>query len=259
MNPIRVIAVIIAVLTGGSAHAMSQYVKPKEPKEYQIQVTVDTTGHISSIKPEQHLRDKDLQALKDATTTWQFGVPKVDGKPVPCTTWIRVQFIPESSSAEPPSYTLPPSYTFKYAVNDPFESPGEVVKYVGNGPYVEFKPLPYPTHLYRWSIAAIFYVRFVVEANGTIDNVQLIQAWTSGGKPIGDAMQDVTKGVIHWKAKPMLVGGQPIATAMIAPVSFFTNGSLDKDKPDSGMAIASDSPNSGQPVGNIPESGALSP
>jgi hypothetical protein len=125
--------------------------------------------------------------------------------------------------------------------------------------YVEFKPLPYPTHLYRWSIAAIFYVRFVVEANGTIDNVQLIQAWTSGGKPIGDAMQDVTKGVIHWKAKPMLVGGQPIATAMIAPVSFFTNGSLDKDKPDSGMAIASDSPNSGQPVGNIPESGALSP
>lgn len=137
--------------------------------------------------------------------------------------------------------------------------PGYTVAYDGNGPYIGSTHLSYPTHLYQWHISAILFVHFVVEANGTIDNAQLIQAWTSGGKPIGNAMEYVTKGMTHWKAKPMLVDGHPVATPMIAPVSFIYGGSLDKNKPDFGMAIASDSPNSGRMPANIPESGTAVP
>lgn len=235
MKPIHVVAFFVAVLASGTVHAIS--LSP-EPKEYQVQITVDTTGHVSSIKPEQNLLDNYMRALKQATTTWRFAVPKANGMPVPCTTWVRVKFLHVGAVDGALGYT---------------------VEYIGNGPYIENTHISYPTHLYQWHIAAIFYVRFVVEANGTIDNVQLVQAWTSGGKPIGDAMQDVTKGIMHWKAKPMLVDGRPVPTPMIAPVSFITAHSLNENKPDFGMEIASDSPNSGRPVGNIPESGTVAP
>lgn len=217
------------------AHAIS----PSSVSDpYQIQVTVDTSGHISSILPEQNMRDEYIQALKKAAPQWRFAVHQVRGKPVPCTTWIRVKFSHAS------------------AVNGVSDY---VAEYIGNGPYIEPTRISYPPHLYQWRISAIFYVRFVVEPTGVIDNVQLIQAWTSGGKPIGDAMQDVTKGIVRWKTKPMLVDGRPVSAQIIEPVSFITESSLDKSKPDFGMEIAGDSPNSGRPIGNIPESGAVAP
>jgi hypothetical protein len=135
--------------------------------------------------------------------------------------------------------------------------PGYTVAYEGNGPYIEVTHLSYPTHLHRQHISAVLNVRFVVEANGTIDNVQLIRAWTNGGKPIGDAMQEVTNGMMHWKVKPILVDGHPVATPMIVPLSFIDGLSIDEAKPDYGMAIAGDSPNSGQVPVNIPESGTV--
>jgi len=227
---LHVIALVAVILAGGVVHAMSP---PSTSSEYQVRITVDTTGHISSMQPEQSLFDDDMQALKQAAPKWRFGVRKVNGVPVPCTTWLRVKFTHTGATHS--------------------------LEYIGNGPYVELTRIPYPTHLYQWHIAAIFYVHFVVEANGTVDNVRLIQAWTSGGKPIGDAMTDVTKGILRWKAKPMLVDGHPVSTPMIAPVAFFTGNSLDKYDLDYGLRIASDSPNSGQSVTNIPESGTVAP
>lgn len=235
MKPIRVVTFSVAMLASGIVDAMPV---PLVSREYQVQITVDTTGHVSSIQPESPLFDNYVRALKQASSTWKFAVPKVDGVPVPCTTWVRVKFVRKRGSEG----------AFDYGVN-----------YLGNGPYIEFKQIAYPTHLYQWRIAAIFYVHFIVEANGTIDDVQLVQAWTSRGKPIGNAMQDVAKGIMHWTAKPMLVGGHPVSTPMIVPVPFVTSGSLYEDRLDYGLAIASDSPNSGKPTGNIPESGTVAP
>jgi hypothetical protein len=234
---IRFVAFIVAVFTASIIHA--DLPLPPISSEYQIKVTVGTDGHVLSTQPDEGLFPNYVQALKQAAPTWRFEPLKINGAPVQTTTWARVKFIRARSTDG--------NYVY-------------LVKYLGNGAGIDkHKPLPYPNHLYQWHTSAIFEVRFTVETNGDIDKVQLLQAWTSGGRPIGDAMQDVVKGLMQVKGRPMLAGDQPVPTKMFISIPYFTYHSLEKDKPNFGMAIASDSPNRDKAIWDIPESGTAAP
>lgn len=67
MKPIRLVALAVAIFASSIVHANSPSMVSEE---YEIQVTVDTSGHISSMQPEQNLIDDYMLALKQAAPKW---------------------------------------------------------------------------------------------------------------------------------------------------------------------------------------------
>lgn len=67
VKPIRLVALAVAIFASSIVHANSPSMVSEE---YEIQVTVDTSGHISSMQPEQNLIDDYMLALKQAAPKW---------------------------------------------------------------------------------------------------------------------------------------------------------------------------------------------
>lgn len=169
-------------------------------KPFQVQVTVDQTGHISSMQPVPKLQDAFVKALQHTLAAWTFTPARKNGLLASTKTWLSVRLIENR---------LPDgNIALRYA-------------YLGNGPYIETSQLPYPGEFHRWNIEAVFYVQATVEADGTLDHLSLAYAITSRGKPALAAAKDVMAGISHWKAHPIVVDGTPVATRVLIPAGFW--------------------------------------
>lgn len=191
------LALMLFVLsTAASAIGQLDYVE-----HYQLAVEVDANGHITSVTPVERMPNAYLDVLRSNVMRWQFVPAQRNGHPVAVTTWLRVNMRVR---------TLPG------------RNVALQVLYVGNGPRVDAyaNGSTYPPDFKRARVEAMFYLLATVETDGALDHVSLARAYTSRAYPATAVAAGLIDMVAHWKAKPMVVDGSPVAARIIIPLAF---------------------------------------
>lgn len=182
---------------------------------------VDTQGHIvhaqllgKNILPQ-------LQQLTEQTThNWKFVPATVDGKPAPARTYalFRVQMR-------------------KIDDNEQLR-----LHYVMHGPGSTFQPPPYPSEMARQLVQAFVVVAFDVNGDGSVSNVHVANAKTSGGVRGSAFYKASMDAVQHGKYLPELVDGRPVVTHMRVPITFSLGGYNVESHNESDLRHARDAP-----------------
>lgn len=141
-----------------------------------------------------------LQTLTEQTThNWRFVPATVGGKPAPARTYAMFEV-----------------QAHKIGGNEQLR-----LHYVGHGPGRVFVAIPaYPSEMIRQLVEASVVVAFDVNGDGSVSNVHVATAKTSGGVRGGAFYKASIAAVEAGKYLPELVDGRPVVTHMRDPITF---------------------------------------
>lgn len=140
-----------------------------------------------------------LQALTEQTThNWRFVPATVGGKPAPARTYAMFEV-----------------QAHKIGGNEQLR-----LHYVGHGPGATFQPPSYPSQMIRQMVEAFVVVAFDVNGDGSVSNVHVATAKTSGGVRGAAFYKASIAAVEAGKYLPELVDGRPVVTHMRDPITF---------------------------------------
>jgi hypothetical protein len=195
-----VTTLLLALLCCEAAHARKLDVMTQA---FEVEVDLDATGHVTAARPMVKLPDELKQLVTSTLLTWQFQPLQKNGRPVAVTTWLRTRF----------HYFKQPKESRLY----------KEVLYVGNGPYIESRPMRFPHGFLSHGIDAIFVMQATVEPDGSIDHIRNVRSITSFGKPASEQANEVAGDIATWKAQPVMADGAPIATHVTISRAFVVN------------------------------------
>jgi hypothetical protein len=190
----------LALLCCGAAHARKLDVMTQP---FEVEVDLDATGHVAAVRPMVKLPDELKQLVVSTVLTWQFQPFQKNGRPVAITTWLRTRF--------------------HYFKQPKVSRVSKELLYVGNGPYIESRPMHFPHGFLSHGIDAIFVMQATVEPDGSIDHIRNVRSVTSLGKPASEQANEVAGDIATWKARPVIADGTPIATRVTISRAFVVN------------------------------------
>lgn len=195
-----VTTLLLALLCCETAHARKLDVMTQP---FEVEIDLDATGHVTAARPMVKLPDELKPIVTGTVLTWQFQPYQKNGHPVAVTTWLRTRF----------HYFKQPkqSRVFKELL------------YVGNGPYVESRPMHFPHGFLSHGIDAIFVMQATVEPDGSIDHISNVRSVTSLGKPASEQANEVAGDIATWKGRPVIADGTPVATRVTISRAFVVN------------------------------------
>ena len=152
------------------------------------------------------LPDALVPIVEKATLKWRFQPIRVQGIPVTGRTWAvaELQFAKRKNGDVDVS-----------------------IQYVRNGPFTRYPVMPkYPELMVRQDVSGALAVEFVVEPDGSTDQIRILKAFGGAAKHEDLFGQAVRKALSESKSIPLMVDGKAVATRMRVPYVFHTDDGM---------------------------------
>lgn len=190
-----------------------------------LQLDVNTAGQVTSAKvmdpvPLMQPAGDDLAAQKPrfgplpdalvpivekATLKWRFQPIRVQGIPVTGRTWAvaELHFAKRNGNVD------------------------VSIQYVRNGPFMRYPVMPkYPELMVRQDISGALAVEYVVEPDGSTDQIRILKAFGGAAEHEDLFGQAVRTALSESKSIPLMVDGKAVATRMRVPYVFHTDDGM---------------------------------
>jgi hypothetical protein len=190
---------------------------------YDLALDVDTQGHVVRVTLPDGVPAPFVAPLEKAANGWAFKAPLRAGVPMTARTYARVKLL------------LLPLGKDHYGMR---------VDFLSNGPSLMFTRNPsYPPEMMRNRAEGTVYMTAIVEPDGSLAHIELKKAELSQHDVVNTPRatrlfaQAAREAMQTMQAKPEWIGGKPVATAIVLPVSFGLNGTSGGEGGASGSAV----------------------
>lgn len=139
--------------------------------------------------------------------------------PLAKSTMSQWEFIPATENGQPTA-----AHTFLHGVFE-FRAQGDKYEarfvFTGNGPRLDEKAAPqYPSSMVTARIQAKLVMLMLVQPDGSLSDIQLESAQTTGRKSAHDFVRAAKAAAKSWRAEPEMIDGHPVKTWIRIPISF---------------------------------------
>jgi len=93
--------------------------------------------------------------------------------------------------------------------------------FIGTGPQIDKRPAPrYPHDMMADHVQATLSMLVVVQPDGSLSNIELESAKSTGGRPVAEFVRTATEAMRSWHAEPVTVDGHAVSSAVRIPIRF---------------------------------------
>lgn len=190
---------------------------------YDLALDIDVSGRVVRVTLPDGVPAPFVVPLEKAASGWIFKAPVRDGMPVKARTYARVKLL------------LVPQDKEHYAMR---------ITVLSNGPSLAFTHNPlFPPEMMRARTEGTVYMSAVVQPDGRVTDIELEKADLSQHSVVNTPRaarlfaEAAREAMQTMQARPEWVGGHPVATSIVLPMSFSLNGTTGADGSASGSAV----------------------